>query len=78
MDAIHPNVFPFDRERTRVGDIIERDDDIFKMDVAVPDRTKIPITPVISEVGVTAKYSDIARYRGPTRRLSCERGRSDP
>ena len=65
MDTIHPDVFPFDRQRTTVGDIIQCDNDILKMDVAVPDRTEVPITPVITEIGVTSKYADFARTVAP-------------
>ena len=42
VDAIHANVFPFDRERTFVSDIVERDDDVLEFDVAMAKGTEVP------------------------------------
>ena len=60
MNPIHSNVFPFNRKRAAVPYVVQRDDDFFEANVSVADGTKIPISPVISKVGVTAKDADFA------------------
>ena len=60
VHLIHANIFPLDRERAAIADIVERNDDLLELDVAVPDGTKIPIAAMITEIGVTAKDADIA------------------
>ena len=60
VHAIHANVFPLDRERPAITDIVERNDDLFELNVAVPDGPKIPIAAMITEIGVTAKDADIS------------------
>ena len=55
MHAIHANVLPFDRERPLVADVIERNDDVLELNVAVADRPKIPVASVVPEVGMTTE-----------------------
>jgi hypothetical protein len=58
MHAIHPDVFPFDRERAPIPDVVQSDDDILKPDITVADRSKIPVPPMIAKTGVTTEYTD--------------------
>ena len=44
VHAVHADVLPLDRQRALVTDIIERHDDVFEIDIAVADRTKIQVT----------------------------------
>ncbi len=37
MDAVHPNVLPFDGERAAVPDIIQCDDNFLESNIAVAD-----------------------------------------
>src|ERR1700722_4029034 len=65
MDTVHSDVFPFDRQRAPVADVIEGDDDLFEADISMSDRTKIPVPPVISKIGVPGKYADLACAMAP-------------
>ena len=69
MHTIHADVLPFNRERTSVADIIERYDDVLELDVTVADRSKIPVTSVVAEVGVTPKDTRIPIAVTPPRVL---------
>jgi hypothetical protein len=60
VHPIHASALPLDRERTTIADIVERNDDILELNVAVPDGSEIPIAPMIAEIGVTTKDADIA------------------
>ncbi len=60
MDAVHAAVFPFHRKRAAIADVVQRDDDVLEVDVAVAERTKIPIAPAIGEIRVAAEHADRA------------------
>jgi hypothetical protein len=60
VHPIHASVLPLDRERTTIADIVERNEDILELNVAVPDGPEIPIAPMIAEIGVTTKDANIA------------------
>ncbi len=63
MLAVHPAVFPFDRQRPLVADVVERDDDFLEVDVAVPDRAEVPEAARIGEVGMTELSKASRRLR---------------
>src|ERR1700686_1882633 len=71
VNAVHSDVFPFDRQRAPVADVIERDDYLFEADISMSDRTKIPIPPVISKIGMPAKYAAVARAMAPPDIFHC-------
>src|SRR5688572_15310932 len=60
MHAIHPAVLPFDAERSAITNIVQRDDDVLELDVAVTERAKIPEPPRITEIHVPAEDADRA------------------
>ena len=60
MDTIHADVFPLDRERPAIADIVERNDDFLELNVAVSNGAKIPVASMITKIGVTTKDADIA------------------
>jgi len=65
VDAVHPDILPFDRERATVPDIVQRDDNFFESNVPVPDRSKIPVAAVVTKVGVPPENTDIPRAVSP-------------
>src|SRR5262249_22273966 len=65
IDPVHSDVLPLDRERTPVSDVVQRDDDLFEMDVAVANRTKIPVPAMMDKLGVTAKSANVAIAMAP-------------
>src|SRR5208283_3154438 len=58
--SVHPAVLPFDRERAGVADVVQSDDDLLEVDVAVAERAEIPVPARVGEVRVTAKHADRA------------------
>jgi hypothetical protein len=38
--AVHALIFPFDAQRALVADVVEGDDDVLELDVAVPSERK--------------------------------------
>ena len=60
MHAIHANVFPFNGQGAFVADVIERNDDLFEVDIAVAERSEIPIAAMIAEFRVATKHADIS------------------
>lgn len=60
VDAVHANVFPFDRKGAVVADVIESDDDVFKLDIASPWGSEVPVSASIAKVRVAAKDADRA------------------
>ena len=52
MKAIHSAVFPFDRKRALIADVVEGYDNLFEVDVASTDRPKVPKAPRVGECGV--------------------------
>src|SRR5690606_38911072 len=63
--AIHAAVFPLDRERAVVADVVERDDDALEIDVAVSERAEVPVAARIREGGVPAEDADGAITPSP-------------
>jgi hypothetical protein len=43
MDAVHPNILPFDGERAAVPDIVQCNDNFLESNIAMADRSKIPL-----------------------------------
>jgi len=60
VETVHAAVFPLDGEGTCVGDVVEGNDDFFEVDVAVTKRTEVPEAAGVGEVGMSAKYANIA------------------
>src|SRR5687768_11460202 len=58
VHAIHPAVLPFDAKRSAIANVVQRDDDVLELDVAVTKRAKIPEPPRIPEIHVPAEDSD--------------------
>src|ERR1044072_2350611 len=50
VDAIHAAIFPFQRKRTAIANVVQRDDAVLELNVAVPERAEIPKTPRIGEI----------------------------
>src|SRR6516164_25937 len=65
MDSVHSGVLPFDRERATVSDVVQRDNDLFETDVAVANRTEIPVPAIIAKIGVAAKNANVAIAMAP-------------
>ncbi len=53
--AVHAAVLPLDTERALIVHVVERDDDIFELDVAVAQRAEVPEPARVAEVHVAAK-----------------------
>jgi len=60
VNAIHSAIFPFDRERAAIADVVQRDDDVFKFNVAVAERAEIPEAARVGEIRVAAEHADRA------------------
>ena len=60
MFAIHPAIFPLNAERAGVADIVEGDDDVLEVDVAVAERTEVPVPARVAEGNMAAEYADRA------------------
>src|SRR4051812_3744652 len=58
--AVHPAVLPLDGERPLVADVVERDDDLFEVDVAVAEAAEVPVPPRVREGHVPAEHADVA------------------
>src|SRR4051812_33874548 len=58
MDAIHPDVLPFDGERAGVPDIVQGDHDVLELNVSVPERTEIPVARGVAETDVSAENAN--------------------
>ena len=59
-----------------VANVVERDDDVFEFNIAMPEGTEVPEAPGISEVSVPTKDPQ-SHLRVPTKRPSCGRDRYD-
>jgi hypothetical protein len=55
VDAVHANIFPLDGEGAAVAGVVEGDDDVLELDIAVAEGTEIPLAARVAEVGVTAE-----------------------
>ena len=53
--AVHAGVFPFDRQRPVVLDLVERADDFFEVHAAAPRRAEIPAAARIAKRQVAAQ-----------------------
>jgi hypothetical protein len=60
VDAVQAAVFPFHRERAAIADVVQRDDDLFKIDIAATERTEIPEAARVREIRVAAEHADRA------------------
>ncbi|MEY2640910.1 MAG: hypothetical protein RL150_303 [Candidatus Parcubacteria bacterium] len=63
--TIHPTVFPLDRQRPFVADVVQRTDDALKVDPAAPNGLEVPEALAVVEVDVTTEHSGISRHIGP-------------
>jgi hypothetical protein len=41
--AVHAAVLPLDAQRALVADVVERDDDVLELDVAVAEAAEVPV-----------------------------------
>src|SRR5262249_46414763 len=55
MLAIHPRILPFHAQRPLISDVVQRDNDLFELDISVPQRPEIPKSPRICEGRVAAE-----------------------
>jgi hypothetical protein len=46
--AVHLPVFPFDRERAGVAQVVERADDLLELDAAAAEAAEIPRAPRVA------------------------------
>ena len=60
VETIHATVLPFHTEWTCVADVIECDDDVFKVDIATTNAAEIPETTSITEISVTTENANAA------------------
>jgi hypothetical protein len=56
MKAIHSTIFPFDRKRTLIADVVEGYDNLFEVYVASTDRPKVPKASRVGECCVPPEY----------------------
>src|SRR5438552_11018932 len=63
--AVHAGVFPFDRQRALVPDIVEGDDDFFEVNIAVAEGAEVPVSARISEGRMPAEDADFAAAVAP-------------
>jgi hypothetical protein len=61
--AVHAAVFPFDRQRAVVADVVERADDLLEVHAAVAQRAEVPAAVGVPEVQVRAQYAGTAVER---------------
>src|SRR5690606_30398978 len=60
VHAVHADVLPLDGERAAVADVVEGDDDVLELHVAVAEGAEIPVAAGVAEVGVAAEDADVA------------------
>src|ERR1051326_7247310 len=60
VHAVHAAVFPLDAERAAVADVVQGDDDVLELDVAVAEGAEIPVAPRVAEGHVTAEDTNCA------------------
>src|SRR5205807_8308804 len=56
--SVHAAVFPFDRERALVADVVEGDDDLLEVDVAAAGGAEVPVAARVGEGGMAAEDAD--------------------
>lgn len=57
VNPVHADILPLDREGSPVGDIVQGDDDVLELDVAVAERPEIPVPARVSEARVPAEHA---------------------
>src|SRR5690606_39734462 len=57
VHAVHAAVFPFDRQRPAVADVVQGDDDLLEVDVATTDAAEVPVAARVAERGVAAEHA---------------------
>ncbi len=65
MDAIHPTVFPFNRERAAITHIVEGNDDAFKIYITPANGAELPEAAGVAESGVATKDAHCAIALAP-------------
>ena len=55
--AVHAAVFPFDRERTVVVDVVEGPDDLFEIHGASAGAAEVPATPRVAKIEMACQNS---------------------
>src|SRR5690606_18612904 len=63
MFAVHADVFPFDRERAVVADLVKRADDLLEIDAAATWRAEVPAAARVAEVEVAGQDAGAAVER---------------
>ena len=61
MFAVHRTVFPFNRQRSLITDIVQSTDNLFETDPAASHTAEIPITAGIAKSGMTSEHTDLLR-----------------
>src|SRR5439155_1415661 len=56
--AVHSRIFPLDAQRALIADVVQRDDDLFEVDVAVAERAEIPEAARVGEIDVATEHAD--------------------
>ena len=63
--AVHAAVFPFHTQRPGIPNVIQRPDDLFKVDIAAADRLEVPETVGLVEIDMAAKDACLRRTVAP-------------
>src|SRR5689334_8349924 len=67
--AIHADVFPLDAERSLITYVVQRNNDLLEVDVAVTETAEIPVASRVAEVGVPTEHAHRAVAMSPPRVL---------
>ena len=55
MESVHPSILPLNGQRSRIGNVVQSDDDFLEIRIPAAYRTKLPETARVGEVRMATK-----------------------